>query len=314
MYFCFVPMATTHLCSVNTSLTKLQFPFLPPLIGTSCVFNSQVEKQEKKKKRTGRAKRRIQYNRRFVNVVATFGRKKGPNSNTKWFHQLCNHISWQPMNCRIYLILSLYHCAVCYCTQLCNDQMIKQWLQYYYEIRLCCNTDDNIASAEFNVVWAVALSSLFSWINFHFPASCKDHEILWGLQWHSCKIIEGIVLISTDMKWHMTCVSGLRPKPWAPGLESSAINTKREQRCERNFCRDFLIVCWVFHGLYKQRQHAIGVDQGGGPDPINLVVMVRYVLDPSITLYWTPNVPDRSTPLHHSVSHVYIRPTMYCTF
>merc|ERR1719206_804557 len=35
---------------------------------------------EKKKKKTGRAKRRIQYNRRFVNVVETFGRKKGPNS------------------------------------------------------------------------------------------------------------------------------------------------------------------------------------------------------------------------------------------
>merc|ERR1711974_448123 len=33
----------------------------------------KVEAQEKKKKKTGRAKRRIQYNRRFVNVVATFG-------------------------------------------------------------------------------------------------------------------------------------------------------------------------------------------------------------------------------------------------
>nr|ADW95789.1 ribosomal protein S30-like protein [Pectinaria gouldii] len=42
----------------------------------------KVDKQEKKKKRTGRAKRRIQYNRRFINVVATFGRKKGPNSNS----------------------------------------------------------------------------------------------------------------------------------------------------------------------------------------------------------------------------------------
>lgn len=41
----------------------------------------KVEKQEKKKKKTGRAKRRVQYNRRFVNVVATFGRKKGPNAN-----------------------------------------------------------------------------------------------------------------------------------------------------------------------------------------------------------------------------------------
>ncbi|XP_019867791.2 FAU ubiquitin-like and ribosomal protein S30 [Aethina tumida] len=42
----------------------------------------KVEKQEKKKKKTGRAKRRIQYNRRFVNVVAPFGRRRGPNSNS----------------------------------------------------------------------------------------------------------------------------------------------------------------------------------------------------------------------------------------
>ncbi|KAK7108252.1 ubiquitin-like FUBI-ribosomal protein eS30 fusion protein [Littorina saxatilis] len=42
----------------------------------------KVEAQEKKKKKTGRAKRRMQYNRRFVNVVATFGRRKGPNART----------------------------------------------------------------------------------------------------------------------------------------------------------------------------------------------------------------------------------------
>ncbi|XP_035688550.1 ubiquitin-60S ribosomal protein L40-like isoform X1 [Branchiostoma floridae] len=42
----------------------------------------KVDKAEKKKKKTGRAKRRIQYNRRFVNVMPTFGRKKGPNSNS----------------------------------------------------------------------------------------------------------------------------------------------------------------------------------------------------------------------------------------
>merc|ERR1712107_917011 len=42
----------------------------------------KVEAQEKKKRKTGRAKRRIQYNRRFVSVVETFGRKKGPNSNS----------------------------------------------------------------------------------------------------------------------------------------------------------------------------------------------------------------------------------------
>merc|ERR1712018_743313 len=42
----------------------------------------KADAQEKKKKRTGRAKRRIQYNRRFVNVVATFGRRRGPNANS----------------------------------------------------------------------------------------------------------------------------------------------------------------------------------------------------------------------------------------
>ncbi|VDK42878.1 unnamed protein product [Anisakis simplex] len=42
----------------------------------------KVEKQEKKKKKTGRAARRIQYNRRFVNVALSGpGRKRGPNSN-----------------------------------------------------------------------------------------------------------------------------------------------------------------------------------------------------------------------------------------
>eukprot|EP00878_Enallax_costatus_P021018 GHUV01022235.1.p1 GENE.GHUV01022235.1~~GHUV01022235.1.p1 ORF type:complete len:112 (-),score=24.70 GHUV01022235.1:328-663(-) len=40
----------------------------------------KVPKQEKKKKPTGRAMKRIKYNRRFVNVVVGFGKKKGPNS------------------------------------------------------------------------------------------------------------------------------------------------------------------------------------------------------------------------------------------
>ncbi|CAM1154295.1 FAU (predicted), partial [Pycnogonum litorale] len=42
----------------------------------------KVDKQEKKKKKTGRSKRRLQYNRRFVNIVATFGKRRGPNSNS----------------------------------------------------------------------------------------------------------------------------------------------------------------------------------------------------------------------------------------
>jgi len=41
----------------------------------------KVDKQDKKKSKTGRAKRRFQYNRRFVNVVQGFGKKRGPNSN-----------------------------------------------------------------------------------------------------------------------------------------------------------------------------------------------------------------------------------------
>merc|ERR1712173_240857 len=49
----------------------------------------KVEAGKKKKKKTGRAKRRIQYVRRFVNVVETFGgRKKGPNSNSSSCHNL----------------------------------------------------------------------------------------------------------------------------------------------------------------------------------------------------------------------------------
>lgn len=40
----------------------------------------KVAKQEKKKALVGRAKKRMLYNKRFVNVVAGFGKKKGPNA------------------------------------------------------------------------------------------------------------------------------------------------------------------------------------------------------------------------------------------
>jgi small subunit ribosomal protein S30e len=40
----------------------------------------KVAKQEKKKRETGRAKKRLQYNRRFVNVVVGVGKKRGPNT------------------------------------------------------------------------------------------------------------------------------------------------------------------------------------------------------------------------------------------
>ena len=44
----------------------------------------KVEKQDKKKKTTGRAKKRIQYYRRFTAAVTGFGGKKvGPNNNAE---------------------------------------------------------------------------------------------------------------------------------------------------------------------------------------------------------------------------------------
>ncbi|CAD6189558.1 unnamed protein product [Caenorhabditis auriculariae] len=42
----------------------------------------KVEKQEKRKKKRGRAFRRIQYTRRFINVATGPGKKRGPNSNS----------------------------------------------------------------------------------------------------------------------------------------------------------------------------------------------------------------------------------------
>jgi small subunit ribosomal protein S30e len=42
----------------------------------------KVEKQDKKKQPTGRALKRLKYNRRFVNVVVGFGKKRGPNTNS----------------------------------------------------------------------------------------------------------------------------------------------------------------------------------------------------------------------------------------
>jgi len=60
-------------------------PCMLLLLAVVCSFYicvSQVDKQEKRKKKTGRAKRRIQYNRRFVNVVQGFGRRRGPNANS----------------------------------------------------------------------------------------------------------------------------------------------------------------------------------------------------------------------------------------
>jgi len=43
----------------------------------------KVDPAEKKKPKTGRAKRRQQYNQRFVSVVVGPGRRRGPNSNAQ---------------------------------------------------------------------------------------------------------------------------------------------------------------------------------------------------------------------------------------
>jgi small subunit ribosomal protein S30e len=43
----------------------------------------KTEKQEKRKQPRGRAHKRQQYNRRFVNVVVGPGKRRGPNSNAQ---------------------------------------------------------------------------------------------------------------------------------------------------------------------------------------------------------------------------------------
>lgn len=79
-------------CEIS-SLGSVELDFTIPLLGGK-VHGSlaragkvkgqtpKVEKQEKRKKKTGRAKRRIQFNRRFANVVQAFGRRRGPNANS----------------------------------------------------------------------------------------------------------------------------------------------------------------------------------------------------------------------------------------
>jgi ribosomal protein S30 len=58
----------------------------------------KVEKQDKKKKKTGRAKRRIQYNRRFVNVVGGQARKNHEN-NSSPFMLYFSIASWLLASC-----------------------------------------------------------------------------------------------------------------------------------------------------------------------------------------------------------------------
>merc|ERR1712174_52333 len=58
----------------------------------------KVQKQDKKKLPTGRAKKRMQYNRRFVNVVnGGMGKRVGPNNNAA---RLAREAAADPM-CRM---------------------------------------------------------------------------------------------------------------------------------------------------------------------------------------------------------------------
>lgn len=79
--------------NVVSSLSNIELDFNIPMLGGK-VHGSlaragkvkgqtpKVEKQEKKKKKTGRAKRRIQFNRRFANAIQQIGRRRGPNANS----------------------------------------------------------------------------------------------------------------------------------------------------------------------------------------------------------------------------------------
>jgi len=42
----------------------------------------KIDKTEKSKHKTGRSKKRMQFNKRFVNVVVGAGKKKGPNAQS----------------------------------------------------------------------------------------------------------------------------------------------------------------------------------------------------------------------------------------
>ena len=62
-------------------LPGVQTFFTHTLSSPFFALHTQVAKQDKKKTPKGRAKKRLQYNRRFVNVVTGPGKKRGPNSN-----------------------------------------------------------------------------------------------------------------------------------------------------------------------------------------------------------------------------------------
>merc|ERR1712115_229591 len=77
------PIREGFTCEEFGLTEEAEIELVPRLMGGKVHGQTpKVDKQEKKKAKTGRAKRRMQYNRRFVNVVPSFGKKKGPNSNS----------------------------------------------------------------------------------------------------------------------------------------------------------------------------------------------------------------------------------------
>uniref|UniRef100_A0A452EI20 Uncharacterized protein n=1 Tax=Capra hircus TaxID=9925 RepID=A0A452EI20_CAPHI len=88
-----------HTLEVTGQETVAQIKALSTLEVTDCMLGGEVHgslahagkvrdqtprvaKQEKKTTTTGRAKKRVQYNLCFVNVVPAFGKKKGPSANS----------------------------------------------------------------------------------------------------------------------------------------------------------------------------------------------------------------------------------------
>merc|ERR1712126_226934 len=77
------PLREGFTCEEFGLTEESQIELVPRMVGGKVQGQTpKVDKQDKKKAKTGRAKRRMQYNRRFVNVVPSFGKKKGPNSNS----------------------------------------------------------------------------------------------------------------------------------------------------------------------------------------------------------------------------------------
>ena len=79
-FFALTPLFTLELIHPNSNMGKVHGSLARA--GKVKGQTPKVEAGEKKKQPRGRAKKRMQYNRRYVNVVTGMGGKKvGPNSN-----------------------------------------------------------------------------------------------------------------------------------------------------------------------------------------------------------------------------------------